>query len=70
MSQPQTRLETLARRVQTIITAATGEDAPITRSEAYEQVVEEMELAGFGAAKLSHDRSADAVGEGARESAH
>ncbi len=55
MSELQTRLETLARRVQSIITTATGDDAPITEREAYAQVVEEMELAGFGAPKLGGD---------------
>jgi hypothetical protein len=70
MSDIQTRLETLARRVQRIITTATGEDAPITQREAYTQVVEEMELAGFGAPTLGGDFTVQDVAELRRQSAH
>ena len=61
MSAFHTRLDTLARRVQSIISTATGEDAPITAQEAYGQIIEEMELAGFGAPKLAGDFTADDI---------
>jgi|GEM_PF-5617586 len=70
MSNIQTRLETLARRVQTIITTATGADAPITSREAYGQIVEEMELAGFGAAKLGRDFTVEDLAGARRTAAH
>jgi hypothetical protein len=70
MSELQVRLETLARRVQRIITTATGDDAPITSHEAYVQIVEEMELAGFGAPKLGGDFTVSDLAELRREAAH
>jgi len=41
-------LEHALERMQEIITVASRSDAPITRAEAFEHIVEEMELAGFG----------------------
>ncbi len=41
-------LESALERLQRIITLASRPDAPITRSEAFEHIVEQMELAGFG----------------------
>jgi hypothetical protein len=41
--------ESALHRIQRIITNASRPDAPITEREAYEQIVEELELAGFGA---------------------
>ena len=70
MSDFQTRLETLTRRVQRIITTATGDEAPITEREAYAQVVEEMELAGFGAPTLGGDFTVQDVAELRRQSAN
>ncbi len=70
MSDIQTRLETLARRVQRIITTATGHDAPITEREAYAQVVEEMELAGFGAPTLGGDFTVQDVAELRRQASN
>lgn len=70
MSDIQTRLETLARRVQRIITTATGDEAPITEREAYAQVVEEMELAGYGAPTLGGDFTVQDVAELRRLSAN
>lgn len=36
------------RKIQRIVTLATKDEAPITSREAYEQIIEELELAGFG----------------------
>lgn len=36
------------RKIQRIVTLATSDEAPITSREAYEQIIEELELAGFG----------------------
>jgi hypothetical protein len=59
MSDLQTRLETLARRLQAIITTSSVANPPITRREAFDQIVEEMELAGFGAPVLGEMTMAD-----------
>lgn len=40
------------RKIQKIVTLATSEAAPITSREAYEQIIEELELAGFGSLVL------------------
>ena len=45
---PPEHCETALMRIQRIITLASREQAPITSNEAYEQIVEELELAGFG----------------------
>ena len=45
----QSHCETTLLRLQRIVTLAGREKAPITQGEAYEQLVEELELAGFGA---------------------
>ena len=55
MTDPQTRLDTLARRIQAIITHTAEPRPSITRGEAYDQIVEEMELAGFGSPLLGGD---------------
>jgi hypothetical protein len=39
--------ETALRHIQRVVTIASAEDAPITVSEALEQIVETLELAGF-----------------------
>lgn len=41
--------EAALHRIQRIVTTVTRQDAPITEREAYEQIIEELELAGFGA---------------------
>ncbi len=41
-------LEIALERMQRIITTVSRDDAPITKAEAFEHLVEEMELAGFG----------------------
>lgn len=70
MSQLQTRLETLTRRVQAIIATTHGDNAPITEREAYQQVVEEMELAGFGAPHLGGDFTVEDISRLRRASAN
>lgn len=70
MSNPQTRLDTLARRIQAIITHATESQPPITRAEAYDQIVEEMELAGYGAPVLGGDFTVADISELRRQAAN
>jgi hypothetical protein len=59
-----THCEAALHRIQRIVTTASRPDAPITVREAYEQIVEALELAGFGAPFL--DEAAAASIEGAR----
>lgn len=40
------------RKIQRIVTLASKDEAPITAREAYEQIIEELELAGFGSLVL------------------
>lgn len=70
MSDLQTRLDTLARRIQAIITHAAGSHPPITRAEAYDQIVEEMELAGYGAPVLGRDFTVADISELRRQAAN
>lgn len=49
---PSNHLETALLKLQKIITLASKEEAPITSTEAYEQIIEELELAGFGSLEL------------------
>lgn len=49
---PPSHLEATLSRLQRIVTTASREDAPVTEHEAFEQIVEELELAGFGATVL------------------
>lgn len=56
---PPSHLEATLSRLQRIVTTASREDAPVTEHEAFEQIVEELELAGFGAPVL--DRKLEAV---------
>ena len=46
---PSSHLEAALSRIQRIVSTASRADAPVTEHEAYEQIVEELELAGFGA---------------------
>lgn len=70
MNAIQTRLDTLARRIQAIITVSAGLQPPITRGEAYDQIVEEMELAGYGAPMLGGDFTVADLSELRRQAAH
>ena len=44
--------ETALHHIQRIVTIASRPGAPITRQEAFEQIIEELELAGFGSPEL------------------
>jgi len=70
MTDTISRLNTLARRLQAIIAHATELDPPITRSEAYDQIVEEMELAGYGAPLLGGDFSVADLSELRRQASN
>lgn len=43
---------TALQHIQRIVTIASRPGAPITRQEAFEQIVEELELAGLGSPEL------------------
>ena len=49
---PTSHLEGALNRIQRIVTTASQEAAPLTEHEAFEQIVEELELAGFGAPRM------------------
>jgi hypothetical protein len=49
---PSHHLETALLKLQKIITLASQSEAPITSTEAYEQIIEELELAGFGSLEV------------------
>ena len=51
MSSPS-HLEEALGRLQRIVTIAQREQAPLTEHEAFEQIVEELELAGYGSPEL------------------
>ena len=61
MSSPA-HLEGAMGRLQRIVTIAQREDAPLTEHEAFLQIVEELELAGFGSPDLDA-RLLEAAGE-------
>jgi hypothetical protein len=46
---PSSHLEAALSRIQRIVSTASRPHAPVTEHEAFEQIVEELELAGFGA---------------------
>jgi hypothetical protein len=46
---PSSHLEAALSRIQRIVSTASRPHAPLTEHEAIEQIVEELELAGFGA---------------------
>lgn len=52
--------ESALQRIQRIVSTASRPNAPITQHEAYEQIIEELELAGFGAPYLDESISASA----------
>lgn len=43
----ETHCETALKHIQRVVTIASSADAPITLSEALEQIAEALELAGF-----------------------
>lgn len=47
-----THLEDALSRLQRIVTLASQPEPPVTEHEAFEQVIEALELAGFGAPRL------------------
>jgi hypothetical protein len=47
--------ETALQHIQRIVTIASRPGAPITRQEAFEQIVEELELAGLGSPELDSE---------------
>jgi hypothetical protein len=53
--QPAPHCETALQHIQRIVTIASRPGAPITRQEAFEQIIEELELAGFGSPELDED---------------
>jgi hypothetical protein len=57
--KPENHCETALLRLQRIVTLASRDDAPITAREAFEQMVEELELAGFGSPELDTELLAD-----------
>lgn len=70
MTDTISRLDTLARRIQGIIAHATDPDPPITRTEAYDQIVEEMELAGYGAPILEGEFTVSDLSELRRQASN
>ena len=44
----ETHCETALRHIQRVVTIASADNAPITMAEALEQIVEMLDLAGFG----------------------
>ncbi len=55
---PASHLEEALCRIQRIVTVASRPSAPVTEHEAFEQVVEELELAGFGSPEPHGEQSA------------
>lgn len=55
-------LDYALRRLQRIVSVASQDDAPVTTREAFEQVIEELELAGYGAPRLDDELLAAAAG--------
>jgi hypothetical protein len=49
---PTSHLEGALNRIQRIVATASQDAAPLTEHEAFEQIVEELELAGFGAPRM------------------
>lgn len=57
---PSSHLEAALSRIQRIVSTASKPHAPVTEHEAYEQIVEELELAGFGAPVMDPELEAAA----------
>ncbi|HEX2559508.1 hypothetical protein [Phenylobacterium sp.] len=62
---PAPHTETALHHIRRIVTIAAQPGAPITRQEAFEQIIEELELAGF-CPDLGDGAGADAPAEPAR----
>jgi hypothetical protein len=46
----QVHCETALRQIQRVVTIASANNSPITLAEAFEQIMETLDLAGFGPA--------------------
>jgi hypothetical protein len=57
---PSSHLEEALTRIQRIVCTASQPEAPLTEHEALEQIVEELELAGFGAPQMDPELEAAA----------
>lgn len=57
---PSSHLEGALARIQRIVSTASRSEAPLTEHEAFEQIVEELELAGFGAPRMDPELEAAA----------
>jgi hypothetical protein len=57
---PSSHLEAALSRIQRIVSTASQPHAPLTEHEAFEQIVEELELAGFGAPMMDPELEAAA----------
>ena len=55
---PAAHLEGVLSRIQRIVSTASRARAPMTEHEAYEQIIEELELAGFGPRELEAEPQA------------
>jgi hypothetical protein len=66
---PPNHCASALRKIQRIVTLASTDEAPITSREAYEQIIEELELAGFGSMVLD-PTLADAAPQPARRRGH
>jgi hypothetical protein len=64
---PAPHSETALQRIQRVVTLASRANAPITAQEAYEQIIEELELAGYGSLEPDPNWTAP---EAAKASAH
>jgi hypothetical protein len=53
----ETHCETALRQIQRVVTIASAANAPITVAEAMEQIVEALDLAGFGPVGAERARS-------------
>ncbi|HEY9217574.1 MAG TPA: hypothetical protein VIO94_05950 [Phenylobacterium sp.] len=58
---PAPHCETALQHIRKIVTTAARPGAPITRQEAFEQIVEELELAGFGSPELDLEQPLEAA---------
>lgn len=57
---PSSHLEEALTRIQRIVGTASQPRAPLTKHEAFEQIVEELELAGFGTPQMDAELEAAA----------
>ena len=57
---PPSHLEAALSRIQRIVSTASRPQAPLTEHEAFEEIVEELERAGFGAPTMDPELEAAA----------